>query len=376
MLIPTVSPMIPMPASKKKYHQNDIYAFWSCQVDRKFEAFSILLYRKECWEYVFLRMRWANQDNTKIHDFFKANTKDFQPNNHLAIFKNSQSCTSLNKHIILEQKTQVSYSFHVFFSLVYSPPLGVVKKVVFRIVKVLNFGSARTFSPKRQLLWRILGMSTKWVPWWDKACRYDVCVVFVVSSNYNKSLVKKSHVYYIYISYGVVSFPQDPCMEYLPTFTIKINHSFIRKYTSPMDPMGVGRLSLEFFETCFSCELTSIGTKRLAKGVALFIPHGRQGRNPIDSKLPGGRGYVKNTQEGRSLVPHVFCQPPLLDKYLKTTHHQEGSHNHKQQVSSSIEIGYTLQVQRFSKTRLLVKDQVCTTGPFSYDWNSAIFRQV
>lgn len=52
------------------------------------------------------------------------------------------------------------HSFHVFFSLVYSPPLGVVKKnASFRIVKVLNFGSARTFSPKRQLFWRILGIN-------------------------------------------------------------------------------------------------------------------------------------------------------------------------------------------------------------------------
>lgn len=137
--------------------------FLRSEVDRTFEAFSMILYRKECWEYVFLRMRWANQDNTKTHDFFKANTKDFQPNNHLAIFKKSPSCTSLNKHIILKKKHKF-HSFHVFFSLVYSPPLGVVKKVVFRIVKVLNFGSARTFSPKRQLFWRILGMSTKWVP--------------------------------------------------------------------------------------------------------------------------------------------------------------------------------------------------------------------
>ena len=28
-------------------------------------------------------------------------------------------------------------------------------------------------------------------------------------------------------------------MIYLPTFTIKINHSCIGKYTRPMDPMGI-----------------------------------------------------------------------------------------------------------------------------------------
>ena len=28
------------------------------------------------------------------------------------------------------------------------------------------------------------------------------------------------------------------CMEYFPTFTIKINHSLIGKYTSPMEPPG------------------------------------------------------------------------------------------------------------------------------------------
>ena len=95
--------------------------FLRSEVDRKFEAFSILLYRQECWEYVFLPMWWANQDNTKTHDFFNANTKDFQPNNHLAIFKNSQSCTSLNKHIILEQKNTSFIVSMLFFVGVFSP---------------------------------------------------------------------------------------------------------------------------------------------------------------------------------------------------------------------------------------------------------------
>ena len=63
------------------------------------------------------------------------------------------------------------------------------------------------------------------------------------------------------------------------TYIYHKNQPFhVSKLTIPMDPMGVGRLSLEFFETCFSCELTSIGTKRLAKGVALFIPHWKAGK--------------------------------------------------------------------------------------------------
>ena len=128
--------------------------FLRSEVDLTFEVFSILLYRKECWEYVFLRMWWANRDNTKAHDFFKANTKDFQPNNHLAVFKHSPSCTSLNKHIILKKK----HKFPCFFFVGVFSPTWCEKKVALTIVKVLNFGSARTFSPKRQLLWRILGI--------------------------------------------------------------------------------------------------------------------------------------------------------------------------------------------------------------------------
>ena len=33
-------------------------------------------------------------------------------------------------------------------------------------------------------------------------------------------------------------------MVYLPTFAIKINHSWIGKYTSPMDPVGTEQVSL------------------------------------------------------------------------------------------------------------------------------------
>ena len=148
--------------------------FLRSEVDRTFEAFSMILYRKECWEYVFLRMRWANQDNTKTHDFFKANTKDFQPNNHLAIFKKSPSCTSLNKHIILKKKHKF-HSFHVCFRWCILPHLVFSKKMRrFVSSRCSTLGLPGPFLRNANCFGASWGCKD-WVPWWDKPCRY-LCV--------------------------------------------------------------------------------------------------------------------------------------------------------------------------------------------------------
>ena len=46
-----------------------------------------------------------------------------------------------------------------------------------------------------------------------------------------------------YTDYTAQLYPiTDPCMVYLPTFPIEINHSCIGEYTSPMDGLGMGIL--------------------------------------------------------------------------------------------------------------------------------------
>ena len=51
--------------------------------------------------------------------------------------------------------------------------------------------------------------------------------------NFFRFSIKQSQIQ----GYKIIDYPDDPSMEYLPTFTIK-NHLNVGKYTSPMYPMG------------------------------------------------------------------------------------------------------------------------------------------
>ena len=73
-----------------------------------------------------------------------------------------------------------------------------------------------------------------------------------------RSCVSELGRVFVPVEFGLCSNPWDPCMVYLPTFTMNLCQN-VGKYTSPMDGMGNLLIHLARFSNEFSTQLSAFG---------------------------------------------------------------------------------------------------------------------
>ena len=126
-------------------------------------------------------------------------------------------------------------------------------------------------------------------------------------------------------------------MVYLPTFTIKINHSCIGKYTSPMDPMGrkkTQRFSLDFplrflcLRTAFQCSRT------LGYGEGYIY-------NPSTGYVRGcEQGYLPPELQGQQFFSPEDCEPGHSLHFCEKRDNEQNSPKRCVELSAGMLIEY------------------------------------